>query len=574
MSDQWGPDRGDGTERPEWAGADGPPPPPPPPPSAGVQPALTLESEGAVGKRPGGVGGRAAVAIIGVLLLVGGTLFAVTQVGSSGPGSAEEAVQEMLDAVAAEDVVGMLAALDPGERDALRPPVEDLFEELKRLEVVDPSLELTGIQGFDFLFEDVVLRSEPVRDDLVRVYFDGGTMTSSVTGEELPIGDFVADTLERFDTDISELDESETQELQADDTFFVARNGDDGWRVSIGYTLAELARIDAGVPLPAPGITPIGADSPTAAVDGMARAMADLDLRGMIARLSPAEMAALQDYAGLFIDEAEAEMAEEAASVDVTIDDLVLRAEEDGDRASVFIDRVAFTVVVEGESVSIEVDESCLTVSGPLVEEDLRDTPFEDGPVCADDMAELYQDMLGMSGLEDSDVELPSFPAIETPSVGITTMQVDGQWYVAPVSTYMDGAVSVLRVLERSHLDAFVDFVEEMMGAFMMPTEETFSEVGESIPDDFGETGESGEFEFESESELGSDGPIDFVALEELALAYTGGDRATADCVVQELALAPWDLVLELTDAWTYEYQPEPEAEQLLLDTIDVCSGR
>ena len=572
MSDEWGPDRGDGPDRPEWVGTDGPPPPPPPPPAPGVQPPLTLESEDTVEGRRSGIGGRAAAAIVGVLLLVGGTLFAVTQVGSSGPGSAEEAVQEMLDAVSDEDVLGMLAALDPGERDALRPPIEGMFDELKRLEVVDPSLQLTGIQGIDFAFEDVVLRSEPVRDDLVRVYFDGGTMSSSVTGEKLPIGDFVQDTLERFDTDISELDESETQELQADDTFFVARNGADGWRVSIGYTLAELGRDDAGAPLPASGITPIGAETPELAVDGMARAVADLDLRRMIAHLSPAEMGALQDYAGLFIDDAEAELADAASSVDVTIDDLVLRAERSGSRASVFVERFAVTVVVDGEQVSISVADECLSIEGDLVAEDLADTPFADGPVCADDFAELYQDMLGASGLDDADIRLPTFPAIDTPSIGITTMEVDGQWYVAPVSTYMDGAVSVLRVLERSHLDAFVDFVEEMMDAFMMPSESTFGEVGAALPEEFGETGEfEFETEFESGSELGSD--VDIAALEELALAYTG-DQAIADCVVGELVFGPSDLVFELTESWTYQYETRPEAEQLLIDAVEVCSTR
>ena len=572
MSDGWGPESTEGGA-PDWSRPiDGPAP-------AGVEPALTLETEGTVARGASAPrGARVVAALIGVALLAGGTAFAATQLSSSGPGSAEEAVQEMLDAAGNEDVLGLLAALDPGERDALKQPVEDMFTELERLEVVDPSLQLTGIQGIDFEFSNVQLRSEPVRDDLVRVYFVGGTVTSRVDGETLPIGDFVKDTIERFDGDISDLDESTTEDLQDDDSFLVARKGSDGWRVSIGYSVAEAARLDAGLPMPAGGITPIGAESPEAAVDGLAHAIADLDLRGIIARLSPAEMAALQDYAGMFIDEAEAELAEASSDLEIAIDDLALRSEVSGNRASVFVDRFAFSVVYEGEEASVSVDGDCFTLEGTLVDDVMQDWPFGEGPVCADDLEELYGEALEESGFGTSD-DLPAFPSFETPSIGITTMEVDGQWYVAPVSTYMDGTVAVLRVLERSHLDAMVDFVEEMRTMFTGSYEESFSETGDSLSEEYYEPGEL-EYPYEGEEpgETGTLVPIepgmafDFETVLELARSHSA-DEAMAQCVADHLVSGRPDLLFSLTDAFEFDYDAPPEAQQFLSDAVSSCGG-
>ena len=55
--------------------------------------------------------------------------------------------KELFEAMADEDVLGLIATLDAGERDTIAGPVEQLFDELERLEVLDDSFQLDGVDG-------------------------------------------------------------------------------------------------------------------------------------------------------------------------------------------------------------------------------------------------------------------------------------------------------------------------------------------------------------------------------------------------------------------------------------------
>lgn len=560
-----------------------------------VEPELTLETEQQVTSGgSSGIGGRVAAGVVGVLLLVGGSVFAVTQLGSSGPASPEDAVQAMLDAAADEDVLGLLAALDPAERDALREPVEDLFDELARLEVVDDSFELNGVDGLDLEFADVTYRTEPVRDGLTRVYITGGTVTGAYDLDELPIGDFVADTLERFDVEYEGRADSETEDLVVgDEVFLAAREGDDGWRVSIGYTAAEAARLDAGLPLPAGGITPIGAESPEGAVEGMMRAVADLELEAMVARLSPDEFGALQDYAELFLPDAERELDAFRQEFQISIEDLQLRAETDGDDGTVFVDGFTASATADGETITMSVDGECFEISGDIPAEEFEGTPFGDGPVCADELTEFSESMFDAETFgtdpefEDPFAAFEGFPPFnEVPEVGIAVHRIDGEWYVAPLESVLDAMVTGLRAIDRSHLDAMVDLVEGFIDSFTLGFEEGFT-VEDGVPLD-GQEFE--DFEEIPGSEIPAPtttfvpgqetpiddreppGPVDEAALEELVRIETAGDDpAVADCMLAELAGAPPYARWELADAYVNDYQPSFETLDHLFAAFEAC---
>lgn len=568
MSDIFGPDGDD------EAGTTPPPPPPPPPAQTPIEHVLTLDSEAEVTSSSSGIGGRAVAGIVGALLLVGGAVFAITQMGSSGPGSAEAAVAELLEAAGNEDLVGMMAALDPGERDALRGPVEDMFSELERLEVLDESFDLAGVSGVDFEFVDLTYRTEPVRDGLTRVYLTGGTVTSSIDADELPIGAFITDTVERFGGEIGGFQDSGTSNVSEgpdDEVFLVAREGGDGWRVSVGYTIAEIARLEAGQPLLASGIEPVGADSPEAAVEGMLGALTGFDLRDAVARLSPNEFAALHDYADLFLGEAEADLAEARDEFEITIDDISLRSDGGGDTATVFVDSIAVSVTADGLGLSVSIDDECISIDGDVDELDLVENPFADGPVCAEDLEDLGNDMFADIGLDaELEEDLLEFPEIETPDIGITTHRVDGEWYVAPIATGLDAMVSGLEVLERDHLDAMVDFVEQFFLGFGFGTSMEFEEVGESIggfedPSDVVDSFPTTTFIPGTPT-----GSFDEESLTAF-LEFLAGDEEQVACMRARLDQVDDGTIAEILDAFDFDYEPSIESQDAFFGAINSC---
>ncbi|MDE0802565.1 MAG: hypothetical protein OSA99_04500 [Acidimicrobiales bacterium] len=593
MSDQFGPGSSDDH------GAM-PPPPPPPPPMSPVDAPLTLDTQSEVTTKSG-IGGRVVAGIAGIVLLVAGTAFAVTQLGSSGPSTAEEAVAELFEAAGDEDLLGLMAALDPGERDALRGPVEDLFGELERLEVLDASFELGAVGGIDFEFSDVTYRTEPVRDGLSRVYVTGGTVTTTVDGDDLPVGDFVSDTIERFGGDVSDLSTSETGDILegTSEMFLAARNGGDGWRVSIGYTIAEASRIDAGQPIPTDVVEPVGADSPEAAVRGMADAAAGLDVRGMIARLSPNEFRALQEYAMLALGPIESEVAGARDDVEIQIDELELRSEGSGDRATVFVDGFAVSATLDGETLALSYLDGCLDVQGDAVGEFFSfflgavDSPFSDGPICGDELEALANGDFegGFGEFEDEFTQefgalersFADFEDLETPSIGIATERVDGEWFVAPIASGLDATVAFVEVIDRTHLDAMVDFVETFFLGFGFGLDGEFE-------NDFGF---DDDFTIEEFEDLGDQfsptttfipgvEPVpgsgidqdqkDNGALQALVFSFATSEEM-ADCMLADLTSLEDFLRYDLIDAFLYEYDPIPEAADAFDDILEACQA-
>lgn len=580
------------TDRPDdpgWSDAGRPdmPPPPPPPPVVGHP--LSLESETPV--RTGGVGARVIAGALGAVLLLGGVAFAATQLGSD-PGTPEGAVADLFDALADEDLLGVLAALEPGERDTLSQPMEDLFGELERLEIVDDSFELTGISGIDLEFDDLTFRSEPVMEGLTRVYLTGGTASYDIDSSELPIGDFLAETLDRFGVDYEGYRDSDSEAITegADDTFLAVRETGDGWRVSIGYTAAEAARISMGKPVPAVGLSPVGADSPEAAVDGFLQAAAALDIRGVVARMSPHEMGALQHYWPVLVEPGSLPDAGELG-VEITLSDLEYRSSTSGDRAQVFIDSFGIDVVDEdGTAGGATIADGCITLRGEAAEVVQEDLDAPDGPLCEDELRELFEEAMAESGgmgfdLDELDLMLPGADG-EVPSIGITTTKVDGQWYVAPIRTYADVSIELLRLVEREHIESVLDAIEDFFGGFGAGFGGGFDPFD---PDAFGEIGEWEEWDetwdedwaphegFEddlwSDDGMGTSGVRTDALVEELVWLFAG-DTDVAGCVLGELkATATPNQLAELADAYAYDLDPSPATWDLFEAALTACGA-
>src|SRR6185295_10185671 len=133
------------------------PPPPAGPPQVGPQvfvpmdgePTATVVPAGTHGKRSRGkvVGG-----LIAVVALVGAGGFAVNKIvagNDGGAASPTEVGTRLMDALAAEDALGVVDLLLPGERDMMRQPLIDIVANLKRLDIVDSTASLDKVGGLD-----------------------------------------------------------------------------------------------------------------------------------------------------------------------------------------------------------------------------------------------------------------------------------------------------------------------------------------------------------------------------------------------------------------------------------------
>ncbi|HUF33114.1 MAG TPA: hypothetical protein VMN58_07900 [Acidimicrobiales bacterium] len=432
-----------------------------PPPAAGeVLPAYAAPEPRR--SRPGTV-----VAVgVGIAAALVAAVFAVTSFGGSdGSPTPEAAVERLFDALSDQDVIGLLESLPPGERSAVLPGIRGVASELQRLRLLSDDLDLANLSGIDFQVDGLELASEPLGPGIAAVRITAGTITSTFDPPSLPLGENLEALLAMAEIDLAEVEpDVSTEDLATDDAHLVVIEERGGWHVSLFYSIAEAARRDALLPLPAfgAGVTPAGAPSPEAVVEELAAAAIRLDARRAIALLAPDEMRALHDYAPLFLDEVEAERDELLATgeVAITLDRLDLDREGDGDTARVIVRGFAFSGTVDGEEGWADFDGDCLRYSDGDIEEES----------C-------------ISDAEDLDIDLSDV------TFAFTVVQRDGEWFLSPVRTSFDLTTAALSLLDPADFDGedstFGQLIEMFFfGAFMgvSGTESSFEEVWESEP--------------------------------------------------------------------------------------------
>ena len=387
------------------------------------------------GRGPAFVG----IAVASVLVLAAGA-FAVSSLVSGGtPGSPEEAVEAMFAAIADEDVLGVLDALAPAERELYQPFIEDVVDELQRLEVLSGDLDLGAIGGIELDVSDLKLTSAPLggSDRLELVTVLAGTITSTVDPDGVPLGSFVRDLMEEQGAELEPV--TATESLAADDAFDLVVVDDGGWHVSLHYSIAEAARQAAGAPLPdfSASVVPDGAETPERAIEELLQAAVDLDLRTVIALLPPGEMSALHDYAPLFLGEADEAIEElrDSPSFDISIDRLDTSATRDGSTANVTISGFAVSGSIDDESFDASFDGDCFSGSFDGESEEL----------CLDDLEEEGLALgIGRSAFAQELVDA---------QLGVVTVQRDGLWYVSPTRSFQEVVLALMRVVDREDLE-------------------------------------------------------------------------------------------------------------------------
>jgi hypothetical protein len=430
--------------------------------AAGLSDYITPSAEPVVARRRPG---RLIVLLIGVVGILGGAVFAaLSLIGDEG--SPEEAVRKLFNAMEQEDVLGILEALAPSEREIFREATVDIADQLKRLEILSGDVDLNGIAGLDFAIEDLELSSASITDDIAGVTVRRGTLRSQVDQQRLPLGDFVRDILR--DAEVAD-PPTDSSDIADDIPLLVTVKEDDEWRVSVWYSVAENARRGSGAPAPAfgSGLRAVGAPSPEQVIQEMVEAVIDLDLRAFLELLPPDEARVLHDYAPLFLEEIERAAAQARQNVRIEASGLELASTPAGDRARVKVASVARAGVTftdpdeEGTSGSIVYEAGCVTLSAGFFSEEPR-------KLCGEELVTgtVPGFGLGFGALKGPDVDF------ESPDLAFEVVRRGDRWFLSPTRTMFAGLVSVLRVFDRADLDAIREWFEGLGEQFEAQSEE------------------------------------------------------------------------------------------------------
>jgi hypothetical protein len=252
-------------------------------------------ADGRRGRRIAGIGATIAVLAGGVGLTTIGLQGAAQPGGADSP---EEAVREFADAMAAEDVLGMIEVTVPEEVTALRTALEETADEAERLGLVDDSFALDGIAGIDVTVADLALTTESLAPDLVAVTAASGSLAAAFDRVAFPTGRMLAGV---------ELSSgSASRDLATAPITLVTVQRDDHWFVSVGMSIAEAIRRAEGGAMPSDlGVLLEGSPTPEAAADAFLGHLADLDLRAASSLVAAGEGDVFRRYGSLWLPSAE-----------------------------------------------------------------------------------------------------------------------------------------------------------------------------------------------------------------------------------------------------------------------------
>lgn len=445
-----------------------------------------------------GRAGRVALLALGLAGVVGGGAFAFTQItGGEKANTPEQAVEGFYRSFERGDFIGMSKALAPGERDVLLDSMVPMVAELSRLEILKKDFTLDKVDGYTAKVTNYKATSKMLRPDLASVVVTGGNLKATLDPKKLPFGDFLRD---QFGKQIDEAESTSTSEslrVGTNDSPLIVQKVGKRWYISGNYSVAEAARRDSDNPSKVPakgaGVAAKGSKTPEGAVRDMLQASANLDVRRVIELLPPDEFAALHDYAGEFIGDAERELADVRKQYTLTVNPkLTVLTLADDRRLVQLVDLpMKFSATVNEQRIKFEYKDKTATASfvskeGEDLSADFRGdclTIVLDGEKkkgCGrEGWSKLFTDLTG------TPIDLSTIPAStngiagpcgsqKRPQLGFTVIKRDGLWYVSPFRTTLDTMTATMKTLERKDLDCFVKEVKKVADSTTNSVSSTF----------------------------------------------------------------------------------------------------
>lgn len=401
---------------------------------------------------PAGRGRRAVLlSLVGAAALLGGGIYGSLSLsggGSGGAGKPEDAVMNLLNAAQGSDLLGVLDTLEPAERDALRGGVTSTVDQLRRLGILSSSADPSSISGISLHFSGVKTRTEMLRSDLAAVTLTGGSVTASVNPGQLPLGDF---TRSVAGTALSNAKaQTKTSSISTGKEAIVTVEENGTWYVSLGYTIAEDARLSSGAssPDPSQSIPAVGAPTAEGAVQGFIQALAGLDLQGMVRATPPDELAALHDYASLYAPQAEKALQTARSKVSITLTNLQLSSSDLGNGAALVKIKQIGVKVVSGTTTAVY-DGNCLTVTDSAdASQSMHFCRDQLGSVTSALPAPLQDIVQRLQGLH--------------PELGLVAIEENGQWYFDPVRTVFTDLDNLLAAISPQDLTAVKNDIKQL----------------------------------------------------------------------------------------------------------------
>src|SRR5699024_4876586 len=104
------------------------------------------------------------------------------------------AASQMLNSLADRDLLGVAEQLDPTEAALLKDMSTDVLTELKRLGIIEDSVDLEQFDGVTISTSNLTFdeaAEEQINDHLTIVKLTGGTVTVGIDGGNIPLTDKV-----------------------------------------------------------------------------------------------------------------------------------------------------------------------------------------------------------------------------------------------------------------------------------------------------------------------------------------------------------------------------------------------
>ena len=390
-----------------------------------------------------------------VVALAGSGGYAALSAGTEpgGAESPEQAMELMLEAVAAGDYLAAAEYVVPTERKTLVGAGLHLADELARLELSADDLGLAAFRGFDLNIAAVEIRRETPRNGVAHLFLESGVVTASIDGADLVFGPIVG---EQVLADFFTFADGDVTAIQPASMPIVAVEREGRWYLSLWYTVAENVRLNRNLALPDLARRPaaIGGETPEDAVLGLLDEVVRLDVRRMIGMLDPVEASALYDYSPLFLDEVVTSANELLNSLgdegwSWAFEDLVLSSSVDGDDARVAIESVDFAASSDaGSSLDLEIRADHLRFV--LDSADFWGDPYSVvGETVGDCLIVTYKDPV-LSQTKETCAELLGDQRQLTDSprqpsgLSLNLHRVDGRWFISPTATLANAVVDML----------------------------------------------------------------------------------------------------------------------------------